>query len=286
MAVATLSRGTESVDIQLVESGGTPLVSGTFGKPEVDVKESGGTLNPRTNDRWSGLQNFTLQGKLFDYATSHDLADLVKNPSTTPLELSLPTNIYDDPITVAPAAGQAGALGLEYPDGRRDIVNVSLSLTRVGTVVGVGTDVQTATTPTTTGTGPVEVRVNGTTVEIPTAGLSVERSVGRPNDAVRRVPSESDPRYEVKPKVAGDSITLAFETIESIQTTLNALTDNIFRARLGREGVTLDFNGLLGLGEFRVIPVGSAPFRQVQQAGRGWVAVPTLEFRRVFDTTA
>jgi len=281
MAMATLTRGGTTIDIQLVEEGGTQLVSSTFGKPEVNVRESGGTLSPRVVDQWSGLQNFTLVGKLYDYATSHELADLIKSASTTPLELTIPSDVYDDAITVAPAAGQEGSLTLNYPAGRRDLVDVNLSLTRVGDVVGIGD--QPATTPTATGTGPVEVRIGSRSVSLPTADLSLERSVGRPNDAVRRQPQTADPRYEVKRKVAGDTFTFSFETVENIPETLNKLTDNIFRSQLGRGGVTVDFNGVLGLGEIQAIPIGSSPFRQVQTAGQDWVSSPVLEFRRIFN---
>jgi hypothetical protein len=283
MVVATLSRGGTSVDIRLVEEGGQQLLSTSFGKPEVKVRESGGTLNPRVSDRFSGLENYQLVGKLYDYGTSHALADLVKSGKTTPLELEIPNAAYPDVVTVAPGAGQEGALSLSYPAGRRDLVDVELSLTRVGDVRGVGD--QQATTPTATGTGPVEVRVGGTTVELPTADLSLERSLGRPNDAVRRVPSQADPRYEVKAKTTSDVFTFSFETVENIPSTLNALTDNIFREQLGRQGVTVDFNGVLGLGEITAIPTGSSPFRQVHQAGQGWVSNPTLEFRRVLSTS-
>jgi len=281
MASVTLSRSGTSVDIQLNAEGGTPLLSTSFGKPEVEVRKSGGTLLPRINDRWSGLESYTFAGKVYDYQTSHDLADLVQSGSTTPLELSIPLNEYPDTVTVAPAAGQDTALSLSYPAGKRDNVDVSLNLTRVGNVVGIGD--QPATTPTATGTGPVEVRIGGTTVELPTADLSLERTVGRPNDAVRRVPSQADPRYEVKNKVTSDVFTFGFETLDNIPETLNALTDNIFREQLGRSGVTVDFNGKLGLGEIEAIPTGSSPFRQVHQAGRGWVTNPTLEFRRIYS---
>ena len=284
MAVATLSRGGTSIDLPLVEESGEILVASTFGKPEVNVRESGGTLNPRINDRWSGIQTFEIVGKLFDYATTHDLADLLKSAATDPLELSLPGSVYPDPITVAPAAGQDTALTLSYPAGRKDLVDVTLSLTRVGDVVGVGA--QAAQTPRASGSGPVQVSAGGTTVDLPTADLSLERTVGRPNDVVRRQPSTADPRYEVKPKVTSDVFTFSFETLENIPATLNALTDNIFRAQLGRSGVTVDFNGRLGLGAIEAIPIGSSPFRQVQQAGRAWVTAPTLEFRRIFDPTA
>jgi hypothetical protein len=283
MVDATISRGNTSISIPLEEESGTLLLSATFGKPEVQVRESGGTLNPRINDRWSGLESYQLVGKLFDYQTTHDLADLIKSASTTPLELEIPNPSYPDVVTVAPAAGQDTALSLSYPPGRKNIVDVELSLTRVDDVRGVGS--QQATTPTATGSGPVQIRVGSRTVDLPTAGLSLERTVGRPNDAVRRVPSQPDPRYEVKNKVTNDVFTFSFETLANIPETLNALTDNIFREQLGRSGVTVDFNGVLGLGEIEAIPVGSSPFRQVHQAGQGWVSNPVLEFRRILSTS-
>ena len=279
MAVATLSRGNDSIEIPLQEEGGEILVSSTFGKPEVDIRQSGGTLNPRSQDQFSGLQNFEIVGKFFDYETSHDLADLIKSASTDPLELTIPGDLYEDDITVCPSAGSDSALGLSYPAGRRNIVDVSLTLTRVGQVQGVGE--QQAQTPRASGNGPVQIRVGSRTVDLPTAGLSLERAVGRPNDVVRRRPRQADPRYQVKPKVTSDVFTFAFETLDNIPETLNAITENIFRDQLGRGGVTIDFNGVLGLGAIEAIPVGSSPFRQVHQAGRGWVTVPTLEFRRI-----
>ena len=281
MAVATLSRGNDSIEIPLQEEGGEILVSSTFGKPEVDIRRSGGTLNPRSQDQFSGLQNFEIVGKFFDYETSHDLADLIKSASTEPLELTIPSDLYEDDITVCPSAGSDSALGLNYPAGRRNIVDVSLTLTRVGQVQGVGE--QQTQTPKASGNGPVQIRIGSTTVDLPTAGLSLERSVGRPNDVVRRRPSQADPAYQVKPKVTSDVFTFAFETLDNIPETLNAITENIFREQLGRGGVTIDFNGVLGLGAIEAIPVGSSPFRQVHQAGRGWVTVPVLDFRRVFS---
>ena len=282
MTSVTLSRGSTSIDIQLQKEGGSQLLVSNFGKPEVNIRENGGTLNPRVQDQWSGLQNFTLAGMVFDYQTSHNLADLVKTADPTPLTLEIPLPEYPDSIKVAPAAGQEGALGLSYPAGRKNMVDVTLNLTRVGDVIGSIT--QAATTPTTSGSGPVQLQIGSTTVDIPTADLSLSRDVGRPNDVVRRQPRTADPRYQVKPKVASDVFTLSFETINDIPETLNAITDSIFREQLGRGGVTLDFNGVLGLGEIQAIPTGSSPFRQVHQAGRPWVVNPTLEFTRIFQS--
>jgi len=283
MVSVTLSRGGTSIDIQLVEESGEQLLSATFGKPEVNVRESGGTLQPRVQDQWSGVENYQLVGRVFDYQTAHDLADLIKSAKSDPLELAIPLAEYPNTVTVAPGAGQEGALSLSFPSGKKNSVDVDLSLTRVGDVFGSFT--QQATTPTASGSGPVQLSVGGTTVDLPTADLSLERTVGRPNDVVRRQPQQSDPRYEVKPKVTNDVFSLSFQTVENIPSTLNTLTDNIFRSRLGRTGLTLKFNGVLGLGDVQCIPVGSGPFRQVHQSGKGWVINPVLELRRILNTS-
>jgi len=283
MAQVTLSRGSTSVDIELVEESGTQLLSTSFGKPNTEVRSNGGTQNPRVQDNWSALTNFELQGKLFNYADAHALADLVKTGSATALELQIPSDVYPDTVTVAPGAGQDAALSVEFPAGRRNVVDVSLSLTRVARTEAA-TELP-ATTPTASGTGPIQVSASGTTVDIPTAGLSVARDVGRPNDTIRRQPGAADPFHISKAKVSNDVFVLAFEAIDDAKTTLNALTDNIFRERLGREAPRVNFNGFLGLGEIRAVPLGSSPFRQTHQAGQRWVSVPTLELRRTFDTS-
>lgn len=280
MVSVTLSRGSTSIDLPLEEEAGEQLLAATFGKPELQVRDSGGTLNPRVQDRFSGMETYSLVGKLYDYATSHALADLIKSASGDPLTLEIPLDEYPDSVQVAPAAGQDSALSLSYPSGKRQTVDVELSLTRVDRT-NASTS-QQATTPTASGTGPVQLRVNGTSVDLPTADLSLERTIGRPNDVIRRQGGgASDPFHIAKAKPTSDVFTLSFETIEDIPSTLNTLTDEIFRTRLGRKGLVLDFQGVLGLGAVDVIPVGSGPFRQVHQAGKGWVINPTLELRRI-----
>ena len=52
----TLSRGSTSVSIPLVEESGEQLITKSLGKPNLRVEESGGTDFPRTQDQWSGLE--------------------------------------------------------------------------------------------------------------------------------------------------------------------------------------------------------------------------------------
>ena len=281
MAVATLTRGNDSIEIPLQEEGGEILVAASFGKPNLNIRPSGGTLDPGALDNWSGLQNFEIAGKLFDYETSHALSDMIKSASGDPIQLDIPSDVYDNNISVVPSAGSDSALGLNYPAGRRNIVDVSLTLTRVGNTQA-GNEVQ-AETPRSSGNGPVQIVVGSSVIDLPTADLSLERTIGRPNDVVRRNSAQMDPDYTAKAKPTSDVFTFAFQTVDNVPETLNAISENIFREQLGRGGVTIDFNGVLGLGAIEAIPVGSSPFRQVHQAGRGWTTVPVLDFRRVFS---
>jgi len=68
------------------------------------------------------------------------------------------------------------------------------------------------------------------------------------------VPNQPDPRYLSKQKVTTDVFTLSFQSVENFAAVLNELTDATFREQLGRGGVTLKFNGLLGLGSVQAIP--------------------------------
>ena len=63
----TLSRGSTSVSIPLVEESGEQLITKSLGKPNLRVEESGGTDFPRAQDQWSGLQNYSIVGRVFGF---------------------------------------------------------------------------------------------------------------------------------------------------------------------------------------------------------------------------
>jgi hypothetical protein len=190
---------------------------------------------------------------------------------------------YDSPVTVAPSAGAEQALSLSFPPGKRRNVNVELQLTRVTETLGGIT--QEATTPTASGSGPIRIRVGSTTVDLPKTDLEVERGVGRPNDVVRRS-QDTYPRYIQKAKTTFDEFTITFQSIQDIPSTMTALTNAIFDTQLGRSPVFVDFQGLYGLGEIAAMPTGSAPFRQIRQAGeKNTIIAPTFALRRVYDPT-
>lgn len=281
MVSVTLSRGSTSVEIPLKQESGTPLISADYGKPNLNVQDGGGTLYPRTVDQWSQGLNYTLQGIIDDYSTTHELADLVASVvDGDPLELEIPLSEYDSPVDVVPSAGSDQALSLTYPPGQRGFAEVSLNLTRVSNAVASVT--QEATTDTTTGSGPVQITVEGTTIDLPRTALAVSRSLGRPKDTIRRSGSSTYPNYIAKQKPITDVFTLEFQALDGIPGTFTDIVSEIFQSNIKRSGITLDFNGIYGLGEVTVMPTGSAPFRQQRQAGDRSVVVPTFDFQRVF----
>ena len=283
MVAVTLSRGSTSIDIPLLEENGTPLLSGDYGKPNLNVQDGGGTLYPRTVDQWSQGLNYTLAGRISDYGVTHDLADLISSVENgDALELEIPLDEYDSPVEVVPSAGSDQALTLTYPPEQRGFVEVALNLSRVGNSVASVT--QEASTPRATGSGPVQVNVGTSTIDLPRTALSVERSVGRPKDTVRRAGgTQTYPNYIAKQKPVSDVFTLSFQALDGIPSTFTSIVQEIFQTNItGRSGIGLDFNGILGLGEVTVMPTGSAPFRQQRQAGDRSVVVPTFEFQRVF----
>jgi len=280
MATATVKRDSTSVDIPLIESGsGTPLVGVDYGKPNVDIKNSG-VLDPRVTDQWSGLRQYTILGKLQGsnaYSDAITLADSIKSHSAgsnTTLNIDMPE--YDTDIRVCPAAGQDQALTMNYPPGWKDYVEVELALTRVVDTTGAGSG--TASTPTASGTGPIQIKYNGNTVDI-TADVEVERNIGRPRATVRRTQRDY-PKYIDKEKAASDTFGLSFDFTSNVQTKLTTLTDDIFTPQTGRSGIKIDFQGKYGLGEFDVIPSGSGALRHVRPSGHGQVTFqPTLDLQ-------
>jgi len=94
--------------------------------------------------------------------------------------------------------------------------------------------------------------------------------------------SQSDlGRYIYKHKVTADSFSISFQLTDNIQSKLSTITNDIFRRKLGRTGIILDFNGLYNLGSFAVFPEGSAPIRYQRRAGygEGQINLPTLDLR-------
>jgi hypothetical protein len=199
----------------------------------------------------------------------------------TATTLDIPLPHFEDSIEVFPAAGQEEALSLEYPSGA-GYATVDLSLSRVAGVDGTSSGFR-ADTPRTDGDGPVVLSRDGTSFTFST-GATIERALGRPNVDVRA-------RYTDYPKVTDQrtssydafSITLASE--RNAAQRVRKLRD-MFRQRTGLSTFTLSFNGVYGMGEFTVMPQGSAALRNVHTGGRDDnedMSVPEIALRVVTD---
>lgn len=282
MVDATISRGGTSVSLPLVsDSSGDPIAIRTLGKPNLEIQQTGSIL-PRHIDQWSGLLQYNLLGRLMGSSAYDDaitLADLIKsNSNGTELTLDIPLDEYDDTIRVAPAAGQDEALSLAYEPGRKNQVDVDIGLTRIEQTLSGGN--QPANTPTTSGSGPIQLTNGSTTVDLST-DVTVSRGVGRPQSVVRRAPNQNYPNHIDKFKGATDKIELGFEFVDNVVSQTNDIA-RLFQGQLGRDSLTLDFQGLYGLGAFSVVPDGSNAMRLNRPAGeQGTTVVPSVNLVRV-----
>jgi hypothetical protein len=156
-------------------------------------------------------------------------------------------------MTVAPQAGNAGALSIEYPRGYTDYTTIQLQLTQISTSINAPS--RAVNTPTASGTGPIELIANGNVVALDT-DVSVSRSVGRPNDSMTKSLSDLG-RYIYKNKVASDNFSLSFQLTDNIQSKLNTITNDIFRTCLILESFDVfqrvllqsDINGVQDMGK-------------------------------------
>lgn len=286
MATATLTRGGTTVELVLLESGGSPLVSVDAGKPTLQVHNTG-ALEPRTQDQFASLETYNVIGRFVSdtaYTDAINLCDMLKSHSQgDSLFLNIDMPEFDTDIQVAPAAGQDAAVSVAYNPGRRNWVDVDIGLTRISELQAgsVGSE-QDATTPTTTGSGPIQLSYAGTTVDLET-DIAVERQVGRPRSDTRGEVPFKYPVYQDKQKTAHESFTLSLEFVQDNVTKVQNLVD-MFTSQLGRNSMTLDFNGLYGMGAFNVVSDGSSALRHVRSAGeQGVTSVPTINLLRAYS---
>lgn len=278
--MATLERGSTTVSFPITDDAGTPLIARDIGKPKHDIIPTG-EINPRSGqDRQSASETITIETRLYDTDLAIRLADLVKAHSgddETILNIPLPE--FDDNINVFPAAGQEQALTLEYVPGTKRI-DVDLSLSRINSVDATSSDFNVPT-PRSTGSGPITLSDESRTVAF-SSGITVERNLGRPNVDVRSRLTDY-PKVTDKRTSSYDAFSLTLKSVSSATSKVTDLRDMV-RERRGRDTLTLSFAGQFGLGQFNVMPSGSAAVRWVQTAGRKNeedMSVPQISLRVV-----
>jgi hypothetical protein len=159
-----------------------------------------------------------------------------------------------------------------------NVVDVQLSLTRVNAVRGGAN--QDAATPTDTGSGPLKL-TDGVNAVTMFEDIAITRTVGRPNSTIRSSPAD-DPNYIDHRKTAFDSFDIAFQLLNNGPNKAETIARDLIKPQLGRDSLTLGFQGLFNMGQFSVIPDGSQAFRVQRIAGRKDVEnAPTLNLRRV-----
>ena len=283
MTTVTLKRNGTSVDIPLIDdSSGAPVISRDVGKPQQSFAEQSGALNPRHQDFRAGLETVTMVGR-FSSATAYDdaatLAGLIKEqPGGTALTLEIPHNEFPSPMSVVPAPAQDGALTQSYLSGVTDDVQLELSLTRVNNVRGTAS--RSADIQTTSGSGPIQLTDGSTTVDIVTE-VEVEWAIGQPNTTVRGETTNVLPYAIQKNKAAYEAFSISWQHVENAVANINDIVELVGQ-QLGRDALTLDFNGEFGLGSVSVAPAGGSALRHQRVAGEaGTALVPTLDLRRV-----
>jgi len=114
--------------------------------------------------------------------------------------------------------------------------------------------------------------------------LAVDWGLGQPNYTTRPVPSNDLPYVLQKNKAAFEEFRLNWEYTESAASKINTLVNDLIGPPLERGSLTLNFNGIYGLGSFDVAPPGSSPLRHQRRAAETGVAVvPSLRLRRVLS---
>jgi len=293
MEVTIRHRGRgDDITFPLLEESGQPLLSVDYGKPNMEVYEEGGELQPRFVDESSSLEQYRIVSQLVGQDAYDDailLADIIKSRTGTlddvGQELTLQVNgnnLSDayplDEQVVAPAAEQQVALSLTYVPGRVNVVDVELTLTAVDRVKGTAD--QDANTPTDDGNGPLKLSQNRDTVEM-FEDITVTRSVGRPNGTIRPK-SAKLPNFTDHKKVANDEFEIDFKLLDDGPNKAATIARDMVQPRNGRNPLTLDFGGLFNMGAFSVVPLGSQALRVQRLSGvNGVEDVSKLALRRV-----
>jgi hypothetical protein len=277
-----------SLTFPIMQESDKPVFSVDYGKPNMNVYQHG-ELQPRTKESRSRLEQYRIVSQLigeFAYNDAILLADMIKSRQGgdgDELVLSVSGNnlpeVYPtDEQIVAPAAEQASALKLTYSPGRKNVVDVELTLTAVDTVRGEPS--QEAVTPFDTGNGPVTLSRDNDSIDL-TGNLAITRSVGRPNSSIRTT-TRPLPLFTDRGKSASDTFDLDMELFGDGPERATTLARDIVRPILGADSLTLDFNGLFNMGAFAVVPDGSQALRLSRVAGRAGIDdVSTLKLLRV-----
>lgn len=286
MPDVTLSRQSFSdIALPLRTTSGGQNPTRSFGKPELEFNRTGDGLDPRpSSDQWSGSEVISFssffRGQSI-FGRAHRLADMIKTPSGgSAFTLDMPLPEYESNLSVVPQPN-GRALQLQYRQhGTTGHVDIDLTFNRVSAVTGVD-DGTRAETPRASGDGPIELRGESSIVQFD-EGVTVQRTIGRPAGSLD--PAQAMfPAFSAKNESAVDQFGLQLRVVDNAPARTTDIL-SLFRTRRHRDTLTLDFNGLYGLGAFAVQPAGTRAIEQVRDSdGTDVQAFPQINLRRVIS---
>lgn len=277
MTSITVSRGSESVTMDVYEQAGNLHIARDVGKPESRVYMTGAEA-PKASDTRAPMETYTVIGQLVGpgaYADARTLAEDIVLPhsggTSATLDLSNVSGLSSE--SVAFIGERPVAFG--YPPGQGEWVSVQLQATVVTDTLGGTGGADSGGTPG-SGTGPVTLSRGGTSITL-SDNIDLERTVGRPANKSRH-PSDDDPYVVDRRRAYMDSWDISGLWRSNAATNQSDLLDTIIKPPLKQDALTLDFNGVYGLGSYTVHPVGSQSARVSWLAGEtGMNRVETLK---------
>lgn len=280
MTSVTVSRGSRSVTFDVYGTGGSLMVARDTGKPEASLYKTSAST-PRFADHRAPMEAYTVVGQLVGsgaYEDARVLAEDIVRPASggTSATLDLSNISGLDSETVGFLGPRSVALG--YPAGQGEWVSLQLQAVVVDNTIGGTSMGDTGSSG--SGSGPVKLDRDGTSITLK-KDLDVERKVGRPENTLRHDASDN-PYLVDKPRAYSDEFGLRGVWTTNASSEQNTLIEDIVKPPLGYGTLTLDFQGLLGLGSYTVAPVGSKSTRVTWSAGEeGTVRVDGLKLKVV-----
>lgn len=286
MVQATISRNDISVDLQVEAEGARTTVIESVSKPEQDFKVIS-QEDARVSDQFAAVRSFNPITGYIDGPSAYEDAlilaeDLVK-PHSDGVPLTIDLSNLEGFGTYDVAVNNSNALKLTYPPGQRNWVQVQLNVTQVDAVDGG--DQSTSITPSSTtsndgGSVTISNPRSGQSVTIE-HGLTVTRTVGRPNSKIR--PDIDEVTLVDHTRTAEDVFEIGGRLVSDTARADSREFINLLSTPLAREGLELTFNNsLYGLGTYTVAPTGSEAGRRVINASEpGMVTLRNITLRTI-----
>lgn len=261
---------------EVYERAGSLMVARDAGKPQGKLYRTSAQA-PTFSDHRAPLEGYTIVGQLVGegaYEDARVLAEDIVRPAAGGASATL--DLSDVSGLGAKQVGFVGdrALSLGYPSNQGEWVSLQLTAVVVDNTIGGTTQGPGGVGD--TGTGPVVISRDGASLSL-AKNIDMERQVGRPETTTRH-DGDNDPYMVDRPRAFSDVFELSATWNVDAAAKQNQLVEQIVKPPLGFGSMTLNFNGLYGLGTYTVAPVDSRATRVSWSAGeQGMVRVESLK---------